>query len=232
MPETRCALYQRTSLADDDGPDKGLERLRRHAQAKGFAIVEELSDSRPRPHHERPEFKRLKELAASDQIDVVVTTSLSRLFPSVRVAVKVWDEWLERDVGLIALDDLIDTTSTAGRQQMRTAVKTLADMDRQRHAEATQCGLIAESLRRKGQYRGGHVKAVVDRLEVIELANMGLSYRAMVKEIKKRGGQISYGTLYRAVQDLIEAGKIDRALREERAQEISDRGGRPRKQAS
>jgi len=87
--------------------------------------------------------------------DVVVVWKLDRLGRSLRHLVTLTNELLERRVGLISLNDPIDTTTAQGRLVFNLFA-SLAEFERDLIRERTQAGLKAAQERgRKGGRPGG-----------------------------------------------------------------------------
>lgn len=87
--------------------------------------------------------------------DVLVIWKLDRLGRSLRHLVNLTNELMERKIGLISLNDPIDTTTPQGRL-MFNIFASLAEFERDLIQERTQAGLKAARERgRKGGRPGG-----------------------------------------------------------------------------
>jgi DNA invertase Pin-like site-specific DNA recombinase len=113
--------------------------------------------------------------------DVLVVTKLDRLARSVAHLVEL-AAWLdERDIGLIATDQAIDTTSAAGRLIFHT-LAAVAEFERDLIRERTIAGLTAAAARGR---KGG--RPVVCTAETVEAARTllasGMSVSAAARQL-------------------------------------------------
>lgn len=224
----RALLYHRVSAADHgQSVDAGLERLRRHAEGRGWAIAGELTDAAPRHDTVRPGYRDLCEsMVAGTGPLVLVVQSLHRLFPSARSAMLDLSAWLAARRHLVSIDDLVDTTRPEDERAWVAVLEVLGRFERQRHSEATTIGLLAAQLRRHGRTLGkGRPTVAVDLLELQTLWAEGRSYRQIHRELNRAGGGPSYGTVAKRLKLLDADGRLDH---EARAAAIAKRKGRQR----
>lgn len=230
----KVILYARRSAADrGQSVDRGLERLRRHAAGRRppLEVVEEITDTADRHDTPRPGWRRVLELLDAGGAQAVVCESLYRLFPAWTDLVAASRRWADGGIGVISLDDALDTTQPEDALPWRRVLRALDDYARARHSEATQVGLIAHAAAGAGHPLGGRRVVAVDDLEVKRLWEAGESTREIVRRIKAGGGQMSTGTLYKAIARLRAEGRLDDARRAAgKGARPPRRGGRPRKE--
>lgn len=229
----RAILYHRTSAADHgESVDVGLERLRRHALHEGWEVLHEVTDTSPRHDLVRPGWRQLCALAASPAgtPDLIACLALYRLFPSARDAVLQWGRWARSGVAIVALEDAVDTSRPEESLALRPVLAALERFEKDRHSESVTVGILRSELAGRGQALGGRRVVAVNHLEVAGLYHQGLSLRGIVREVRKRGGRMSYGLLRKHLQMLRDDGRLDEDRRS-RAQEANppSKGGRPRK---
>jgi DNA invertase Pin-like site-specific DNA recombinase len=98
--------------------------------------------------------------------DVLVIWKLDRLGRSLKHLVTLATELMERDIGLISLNDPIDTTTPQGRL-IFNIFASLAEFERDLIRERTQAGL--EAARARGR-RGGRPKGLSKQAEATAMA--------------------------------------------------------------
>jgi DNA invertase Pin-like site-specific DNA recombinase len=98
--------------------------------------------------------------------DVLVIWKLDRLGRSLKHLVTLATELMERDIGLISLNDPIDTTTPQGRLVFNIFA-SLAEFERDLIRERTQAGL--EAARARGR-RGGRPKGLSKQAEATAMA--------------------------------------------------------------
>jgi DNA invertase Pin-like site-specific DNA recombinase len=139
----------------------------------------------------RPEFdKLLGQLRAGD---VLVIWKLDRMGRSLRHLVELVGELVTREVGLLSLNDPIDTTSAQGRLVFNMFA-SLAEFERELIRERTQAGLTA--ARARGRV-GGRPRGLPAHAEATAMAAETLyrEQRLSVNDIAQRL-RIAKSTLY------------------------------------
>lgn len=177
--------YARVSTQDQN-LDLQLEALRREGCAKVFQ--EKASGAKT----DRPELAKLLEHLREG--DTIVVWKLDRLGRSLTHLVQLVTELEARNVGLISLNDPVDTTTAQGRLVFRIFA-SLAEFERELIRERTNAGL--QSARRRGQQLGrpeGLSKAAQDKALVAE--SLYKAGKHSVEGIARHIG-ISKSTLYR-----------------------------------
>jgi len=147
----RAALYIRVSTDEQAKsgysiPDQ-LRELRRHAQDRGYEVVEELVDdgySGADPN--RPGLLQLYELAHADAIDVVLATKRDRFFRDRLLRLLADRDLDDYGVKLVALDDTGNTLADEFRDG-------ISEHFRQEFAEASRRGKRQKA--RGGETIGG-----------------------------------------------------------------------------
>lgn len=154
---------------------------------------------------DRPELAKLLENVREG--DTVVVWKLDRLGRSLTHLVQLVTGLENRNVGLISLNDPVDTTTAQGRLVFRIFA-SLAEFERELIRERTNAGL--QSARRRGQQLGrpeGLTKAAKDKALIAE--SLYKAGKHSVEGIARHIG-ISKSTLYRYLRSRgIEIGKIE-----------------------
>ena len=147
----RVALYARCSTADQS-VDLQLDGLRDYAKVRGFTVVDEYVDeAQSGAKARRPALDRLLADAHRRRFDAVAVWRLDRLARSVRHLVNVAGDLESLGVDLIALDQGIDTSTSAGRFLFHT-LAAVGELERDLIRERTVAGVAA--ARRRGKRLG------------------------------------------------------------------------------
>lgn len=142
--------------------------------------------------------------------DVLVIWKLDRMGRSLRHLVDLVGALMARDIGLLSLNDPIDTTSAQGRL-MFCLFASLAEFERELIRERTQAGLTA--ARSRGRV-GGRPKGMPAHAKSTAMAAETLyrERRLSVNDIAKRLS-IAKSTLYSCLrQRSVQVGKHARRL--------------------
>jgi len=192
----RAALYARVSTSDQT-LDPQLDALGAYAEARGLEVAEVYADEDVSGAKDRrPALDRLLADARRRRFDAVACVKLDRLARSVRHLTALAAEFDALGVGLVVLDQAIDTTTPAGRLLFHT-LAAVAEFERDLIRERTRAGLAA--ARRRGKRLGrpraiqGEARSRVRRLRTAgrslrEIAEvLGVSKAAVAREVERMG---------------------------------------------
>ena len=179
----RVALYARCSTSDQS-VDLQLDGLRDYAKARGFTVVEEYIDEAVSgAKARRPALDRLLADAHRRRFDAVAVWRLDRLARSVRHLVNVAGDLESLGVDLIALDQGIDTSTSAGRFLFHT-LAAVGELERDLIRERTIAGVAA--ARRRGKRLGRpRVHVPVGRAQALLAEGMSISATAQALGVSK-----------------------------------------------
>lgn len=143
--------------------------------------------------------------------DVLVIWKLDRMGRSLKHLVELVGDLVAREVGLLSLNDPLDTTSAQGRLVFNL-IASLAEFERELIRERTQAGLVA--ARARGRV-GGRPKGIPAQAEETALAAVTLyrerqlSANAIAKKL-----HIAKSTLYRYLRHRgVEVGQYERTAK-------------------
>lgn len=181
----RVALYARVSTAEQT-VEPQLHALRQYAAARGLEVVAEHVDAAVSGTRERrPGLDALLAAARRRQIDTVAVTKLDRVARSVRHLTELAAELDALGIGLVVLDQAIDTTTPSGRLLFHT-LAAVAEFERDLIVERTRAGL--DSAKRRGVKLGR--RPVLDSRQRERLARL-----------------VSFGMPSRRIAELLGVGK-------------------------
>src|SRR5690606_29648849 len=177
----RVALYARVSTAEQR-PEVQLEPLRSYAAARGLEVADTyvdhgISGAKAR----RPALDRLMADARRRRFDVLAVVKLDRLARSVRHLTGLAAELDALGIGLVVLDQAIDTTTPSGRLLFHT-LAAVAEFERDLIRERVAAGMAA--AKRRGA-RIGRPRAIrgSDTFAMERLLRQGLSVRAVARKL-------------------------------------------------
>lgn len=176
--------YARVSTKDQQ-LDLQLDALKKAGCEKIFQEVQSGSKT------DRPILQELLEYIREG--DVLVIWKLDRLGRSLRHLVDLVNELNNRKIGLLSLNDPVDTTTSHGRL-IFNLFASLAEFERDIIRERTRAGLLAARSRGK---QGGRPKGLSSQAESIACAaeTLYLERKLSVREIAKKLA-ISKSTFY------------------------------------
>jgi DNA invertase Pin-like site-specific DNA recombinase len=146
---TRAALYARVSTPDQQLENQWLP-LRDHAHAREW-VVQEFSDVASGARDRRPGLAALRDAVRRRKVDVVAVVKLDRLARSVRHLTELAAEFEALGVGLVVLDQAIDTTTPVGRLVFHV-LGAIAEFERALIVERVHDGI--KRARRNGTKSG------------------------------------------------------------------------------
>lgn len=179
----RVALYARCSTSDQS-VDLQLDGLRDYAKVRGFEVVDEyIDEAQSGAKARRPALDRLLVDAHRRRFDAVAVWRLDRLARSVRHLVNVAGDLESLGVDLIALDQGIDTSTSAGRFLFHT-LAAVGELERDLIRERTVAGVAA--ARRRGKRLGRpRVHVPVGRARALLAEGMSISATAQALGVSK-----------------------------------------------
>ncbi len=168
----RAAIYARVSTVDQQ-PSRQVDELHRYVRSRGWTGHIYVDGDAGK----LAALDTLRIDAKQQGFDVVVCWRLDRLGRSLRHLITLLDELIALDIGLVSLQEGIDTTAPSGRSQLK-AFAAMAEAERDRVAERVQIGL--QRARAHGRKLGRpHRSVPKDRLALIQ----GLTVRQAAKRI-------------------------------------------------
>jgi DNA invertase Pin-like site-specific DNA recombinase len=157
-----------------------LPALREYAQARGLETVTEYVDEGVSGAKDRrPALDRLLADARRRRFDVLAVTKLDRLARSVRHLTNLAGELEALGVGLVVLDQAIDTTTPVGRLLFHV-LSSIAEFERDLIRERVTAGLAA--AKRRGA-KVGRPRVVLDEDRLARLVRAGHSVRAIASTL-------------------------------------------------
>jgi DNA invertase Pin-like site-specific DNA recombinase len=131
----RVALYARVST-NDQRADLQLHDLRRLAEQRGWKVVGEyIDEGYSGTKDRRPALDKLMADSRKGRFDVVAVWRFDRWARSVRHLVVTLDDFRERGIDFVSVNDGIDTSTAAGRMVF-AVIAAMAAYEGRRHPGA------------------------------------------------------------------------------------------------
>ncbi len=179
----KAALYARVSTVDQQNPETQLIPLRRFAELKGYEVHKEYTDRASGADPHRPALEEMMAAARAREIDVVLVVRIDRIMRSLINLQLLVQELDGRGVGLICIDQPIDTTTAAGRLLFQL-LGSFAEFERELIRERVNAGMAR--ARREGTRSGkeiGRPRREVDLELVDAMLAEGRSKRRIAEEL-------------------------------------------------
>ncbi len=180
----RVALYARVPRSGQT-VEPQLHALRSYTTARGWEAVEYVDGGVSGAKDRRPALDRLLADARRRRFDVVAVVKLDRLARSVRHLTALGADLEALGVGLVVLDQAIDTTTPSGRL-LFNVLGAIAEFERDLIRERVAAGLA--SAKRRGA-KLGRPRALSEedgaRLERLARAGQGVRAIARVLGVSK-----------------------------------------------
>ena len=175
----RSVLYCRVSTTDQN-VDMQLAALREYADRRGWRVAAEYVDHGVSGSREkRPALDKLMADARRRAMDAVVVFRFDRFARSVSHLARALDEFRALGIEFVSLHEAIDTSTPMGRAMFHIA-GAFAELEREIIRERVKAGLA--NAKRRGR-KVGRPRAIVSMMNVHEMAEKGLSARAIAKAI-------------------------------------------------
>jgi len=146
---------------------------------------------------EKPQFEDLQKFLQSG--DTLIVWKLDRLSRSLKDLIKLVNDFNERQITFVSLQDKLDTSSAQGRL-IFNIFASLAEFEKDLISERTKAGLKAANLRGKN---GGRPKGLSKEAEIKAMAVYHLyqDNSLSISQIKKETG-VSLATLYKYIRHI------------------------------
>ena len=154
-------------------------------KAKGCTKI--YQEKRSGKTADRPELEKMLDYVREGE--AIVVTKLDRLGRSVADLANISKLLDDKGVGLIVIDQGIDTTTPHGKLMFHM-IAAVAEFELSLRYERQMEGIA--KAKERGVYKGR--KPSVDKSQIIELHKMGLGATAITKELN-----VSRATVYRAI---------------------------------
>ena len=184
MSKKLVALYCRVSTSDkNQTTENQIRELKSYCERMDYEVVKIYEDevSGAKSREKRPSYNALIKDAFRKNFDTIIGWDVSRFGRSMKEFVSFLSEMDERGIGVVAVKNGLDTSSSTGRMMMKM-IGCLEEWNREMLVERTKSGLArtvanGTKLGRKSVLSPSINKKIVDAKE------RGLSIRKIAAEV-------------------------------------------------
>lgn len=208
----RAVGYVRVSTEDQAkhgwSLDAQRQRIDGYCQAMNWELAAVYADEGVSAAKDRPEFERMVADVLADGVSHVVALKLDRLGRSAKGILDLYDRLESKGVGLVCIQDGVDTSTPAGRM-LRTILAAVAEFERDVISERTKTGMAAAKA---GGRRFGKT-STLDRTLVERIKGMhagGVSLNRIAGTLNEEGvptGQGGAQWYASSVKVVVESGR-------------------------
>jgi len=180
----KVAIYCRVSTSTkDQTTENQLRELHSYCERMGYEVVKVYEDevSGAKSREKRPAYSELCKDAFLKKFDVIIGWDVSRFGRSMKEFVHFLSDMDDKGIGVIAVKNGLDTSSSSGRMMMKL-IGVLEEWNREMLVERTNAGLARTVA---NGTKLGRKKTVTDKItdQIIELRTEKKSIRAIASEV-------------------------------------------------
>ena len=181
---TKVALYCRVSTSTkDQTTENQLLELKSYCDRMDYEVVKVYEDevSGAKSREKRPAYSELCKDAFLKKFDIIIGWDVSRFGRSMKEFVSFLSDMDEKGIGVIAVKNGLDTSSSSGRMMMKL-IGVLEEWNREMLIERTNAGLARTVA---NGTKLGRKKTVTNEMntKIIELRTAKKSIRQIASEV-------------------------------------------------
>ena len=189
---TKVALYCRVSTSTkDQTTENQLRELTDYCDRMGYEVVKIYEDevSGAKSREKRPAYNQMCKDAFLKKFDTIIGWDVSRFGRSMKEFVSFLSDMDEKGIGVIAVKNGLDTSSSSGRMMMKL-IGVLEEWNREMLIETTRAGLARTVA---NGTKLGRKKITNDTMtaKIIELRTAKKSIREIASEVGVSRGTVS-----------------------------------------
>ena len=188
---TKVALYCRISTSTkDQTTENQLRELNSYCDRMGYQVVKVYEDevSGAKTREKRPSYNQMCKDAFLKKFNTIIGWDVSRFGRSMKEFVSFLADMDEKDIGVIAVKNGLDTSSSSGRMMMKL-IGVLEEWNREMLIERTNAGLARTVANGTKLGRKSVLTPSIKR-RVIDLKENGFSIRKISGEIGINRGAV------------------------------------------
>ena len=188
---TKVALYCRVSTSTkDQTTENQLRELNSYCDRMGYQVVKVYEDevSGAKSREKRPAYNQMCKDAFLKKFNTIIGWDVSRFGRSMKEFVSFLADMDEKGIGVIAVKNGLDTSSSSGRMMMKL-IGVLEEWNREMLIERTNAGL-ARTVANETKLGRKSVLTPSIKRRVIDLKENGFSIRKISGEIGINRGAV------------------------------------------
>ncbi len=188
---TKVALYCRVSTSTkEQTTENQIRELKSYCERMDYEVVKIYEDevSGAKSRESRPAYNELCKDAFLKKFDIIIGWDVSRFSRSLKEFVHFLSDMDERGIGVIAVKNGLDTSSSSGRMMMKL-IGVLEEWNREMLIERTNAGL-ARTVANGTKLGRKSVLTPSIRRKILDLKENGSSIRTIANEIGVNRGAV------------------------------------------
>ena len=188
---TKVALYCRVSTSTkEQTTENQIRELKSYCERMDYEVVKIYEDevSGAKSRESRPAYSKLCKDAFLKKFDIIIGWDVSRFSRSLKEFVHFLSDMDERGIGVIAVKNGLDTSSSSGRMMMKL-IGVLEEWNREMLIERTNAGL-ARTVANGTKLGRKSVLTPSIRRKILDLKENGSSIRTIANEIGVNRGAV------------------------------------------
>ena len=188
---TKVALYCRVSTSTkDQTTENQLRELTSYCDRMGYEVVRVYEDevSGAKTREKRPAYSKLCTDAFLKKFDIVIGWDVSRFGRSMKEFVHFLSDMDDKGIGVIAVKNGLDTSSSSGRMMMKL-IGVLEEWNREMLIERTNAGLARTVANGTKLGRKSVLTPSIKR-KILDLKGNGSSIRHIANDVGVNRGAV------------------------------------------
>ena len=188
---TKVALYCRVSTSTkDQTTENQLRELTAYCDRMGYEVVKVYEDevSGAKPRERRPAYNEMCQDAFLRKFDIIIGWDVSRFGRSLKEFVSFLSEMDEKEIGVVAVKNGLETESSSGRMMMKL-IGVLEEWNREMLISRTRAGL-RRTVANGTKLGRKSVLTPSSKREITTLRDNGLSIQKIADEIGINRGAV------------------------------------------
>ncbi len=188
---TKVALYCRVSTSTkEQTTENQIRELKSYCERMDYEVVKIYEDevSGAKSRESRPAYSELCKDAFLKKFDIIIGWDVSRFSRSLKEFVSFLSDMDEKGIGVIAVKNGLDTSSSSGRMMMKL-IGVLEEWNREMLIERTNAGL-ARTVANGTKLGRKSVLTPSIRRKILDLKENGSSIRTIANEIGVNRGAV------------------------------------------
>ena len=181
---TKVALYCRVSTSTkDQTTENQLRELTAYCDRMGYEVVKVYQDevSGAKTRERRPAYNEMCQDAFLRKFDIIIGWDVSRFGRSLKEFVSFLSEMDEKQIGVIAVKNGLDTSSSSGRMMMKM-IGVMEEWNREMLIERVNAGL-ARTVANGTKLGRRKITNPKMTTQIVSLRNDNKSIRAIASEV-------------------------------------------------
>jgi len=188
---TKVALYCRVSTSTkEQTTENQIRELKSYCERMDYEVVKIYEDevSGAKSREKRPAYSELCKDAFLKKFDIIIGWDVSRFGRSMKEFVSFLSDMDDKGIGVIAVKNGLDTSSSSGRMMMKL-IGVLEEWNREMLIERTNAGL-ARTVANGTKLGRKSVLTPSIRRKILDLKENGSSIRTIANEIGVNRGAV------------------------------------------